>query len=147
MSDVNRYVIIRILLHSISHYCHVSGRSAEKILSPTFEPDVSYAVRVVTHESKRSVLPKISCNIILSSTSRSPTWPLPPPGRFLVLISVGAWVDARAIVRLEGLGQLKKCISSGLEPATFWKCNRNRSFAAGPLTHYTPVTQLTANRP
>jgi hypothetical protein len=43
-----------------------------------------------------------------------------PPGRFLVLISVRCWIDPRAIVRLEGLGQLKNLMtSSGIEPATF----------------------------
>jgi hypothetical protein len=43
-----------------------------------------------------------------------------PPERFLVLIFVMGWVDPRTIVRLEGLGQLKKKSTSlELEPATF----------------------------
>jgi hypothetical protein len=42
------------------------------------------------------------------------------PGRFLVLTSARDWVDRRAIVRLERLGQLKNPMtSSGIEPATF----------------------------
>jgi hypothetical protein len=43
-----------------------------------------------------------------------------PPGRFLVLIFVKDSVDPRAIMRLEGLGQLKNPVtSSGIEPAAF----------------------------
>jgi hypothetical protein len=43
-----------------------------------------------------------------------------PPGRLLILISVRGWVDLRAIVRLEELGQMKNAMtSSGIEPATF----------------------------
>jgi hypothetical protein len=42
------------------------------------------------------------------------------PGRVLVLISVRGWAASRAIVRLDGLGQLKNpVISSWIEPATF----------------------------
>jgi hypothetical protein len=44
-----------------------------------------------------------------------------PSGRILVLNSVRGWVDPSVIVRLEGLGKLKKnpVPSSGYEPATF----------------------------
>jgi hypothetical protein len=43
-----------------------------------------------------------------------------PPERFLVIISVRGLVDPRAIVRLEGLGQLKKSNDLiGIEPATY----------------------------
>jgi hypothetical protein len=43
-----------------------------------------------------------------------------PSGRFLVLISVRGLVEPKAIVRLEGLGQLKNIMaSSGIESATF----------------------------
>jgi hypothetical protein len=45
--------------------------------------------------------------------------PPPPPARLLQLISGRGWVDPRAIVPLEGLGQLKKCTSSEPEPAIF----------------------------
>jgi hypothetical protein len=42
-----------------------------------------------------------------------------PPERFVVLISVRGCVTTRAIVRLEGLGELKYLmISSGIKPAT-----------------------------
>jgi hypothetical protein len=46
-----------------------------------------------------------------------------PPERFLVLISVGGWVDARAIVRLGGLGNLKKFTSSGTRTGDLPACS------------------------
>jgi hypothetical protein len=43
-----------------------------------------------------------------------------PSGRFLVLISVRSQVNPKAIVQLEGFGQLKNpMISSVFKPATF----------------------------
>jgi hypothetical protein len=43
-----------------------------------------------------------------------------PSGRFLVLISVRCRVDLKAIVGLEGLGEMKNQItSSRIEPSTF----------------------------
>jgi hypothetical protein len=43
-----------------------------------------------------------------------------PPGRFLVLISVGGRVNPRSVIQLEGLGQLKNPMTPlGIKPITF----------------------------
>jgi hypothetical protein len=41
------------------------------------------------------------------------------PGKFLVFISMRGLFDPRAIVQLEGYGQLKNPTISGTEPTTF----------------------------
>jgi hypothetical protein len=56
---------------------------------------------------------------VRSSASRAGR-PLPPE-RFVVFIYITDCVDPQAIVRLEGLSQLKNLMtSSEIEPATFW---------------------------
>jgi hypothetical protein len=46
-----------------------------------------------------------------------------PPGRFVVLISVSGWVDPMAIVRLQGLGNLKKIHLIGTRTRDFPACS------------------------
>jgi hypothetical protein len=60
-----------------------------------------------------------------------------PPGRFLVLISVRGWVDPRAAVRLEELGQLKNPMTPGIEPTTFQlvaQCLNQLRYRATPFS-------------
>jgi hypothetical protein len=66
-----------------------------------------------------------------------------PPGRFLVLISVRGWLDPRAIMRLEGLGQLKKSTSSRTRTSDLPAC----SVVPQPTTlPHTPIIKSKLNK-
>jgi hypothetical protein len=68
--------------------------------------------------------------------------PSPPPGIFLVHISVRDWVYPRAIVPLEELGQSTKSTSSGLEPTTFRliaQCLNQLRYRVPPLVTWSDV--------
>jgi hypothetical protein len=55
------------------------------------------------------------------------------PGRFLVLISVKDWVDARAIVRLEGFGQMKVSGVVNIYDGCSLSCDPRSDSGYGPM--------------
>jgi hypothetical protein len=83
-----------------------------------------------------------------------------PPGRFLVLISVGGRVDLRGHSAAEWSGQLKKnpLTSSGIEPATYWlearclnqlryRVSRNINSLIKNCWHPQPTSSLIISQP
>jgi hypothetical protein len=62
---------------------------------------------------------RINDGKVVSRTRR----PLLPPGRFLVLIFVGGWVDPRVIVQLEGLCKFKESTLSGTRTGYLPACS------------------------
>jgi hypothetical protein len=94
-NPVNQLCIVSILKASLNNQpCNRPWRPTTlwDVEAPTFSPDN-----------------RLTDGGEVVSLTRRP--PFTPPGRFLVLISVRGWIDPRAIVRLEGLDQLKNLIT------------------------------------
>jgi hypothetical protein len=73
--------------------------------------------RVVGHRSSQ-IFYTIGSQMVVRLSALSAGRPL-PPRRFLLLIILRGLVDSRAVVWLEGLGQFKNSVTSGIKPVTF----------------------------
>jgi hypothetical protein len=71
-------------------------------------PNPSYILFYIPIQATQALMVARSWTFVAARLSALCVSRFLPPGRFLVLIFVRGWVDPWAIVRLEGLGKLKK---------------------------------------